>query len=383
MTLIQTLLAGALASVQTHEPLQPEGLPICADSVCFAHFPTESEIQEILAHPLLSQMSVEQVELARDRYAELAIERARQSAAPLGAKGKIFAAMFATPGKARINYSNYDAFMAAQSEQRKQFLIPNLGRIRSRSDALFSSAFRNYLDEIDAKSTGSSERIQGNFRYFLGKDILRCWRNPEVRQSQYIDDGGVLHTNQTTVNNVEANCFETMDQDQRKFSQLIQIREWHPFLWANMTDTYAGLLTMLPAEKRHNLPAPPPPLLVRQTEIATGSSAIAEARGSAEIVASPPKPKTNILAVFSADDYPSVALRNRIEGSVGVRIYVDHRGQLENIEVVKSSGSQVLDEATVKIIERRVRSYIPARNEKGYPVSGWFDSNINWRIPGR
>jgi periplasmic protein TonB len=59
-------------------------------------------------------------------------------------------------------------------------------------------------------------------------------------------------------------------------------------------------------------------------------------------------------------DYPEIA-RERLEGTVILRVLVDKEGKPKSLEVNKSSGFAVLDEAAVKHVKQRCRFH-PARN---------------------
>ncbi|WP_188945402.1 energy transducer TonB [Polymorphobacter multimanifer] len=81
------------------------------------------------------------------------------------------------------------------------------------------------------------------------------------------------------------------------------------------------------------------------------------------------------------DDYPDASLRAGEEGVTRVRFVVGTDGKVGSCEVVASSGSARLDDATCKIIIRRFR-YNPATSN-GAPVTETKTVPIRWQIRDR
>lgn len=50
--------------------------------------------------------------------------------------------------------------------------------------------------------------------------------------------------------------------------------------------------------------------------------------------------------------YPEYARRNRLQGTVGLKFYVNSDGSLRDVKVVQTSGYQILDEAIVETIKK-------------------------------
>ena len=73
-------------------------------------------------------------------------------------------------------------------------------------------------------------------------------------------------------------------------------------------------------------------------------------------------------------DYPRSAYRQRIGGTVTVRIGVGADGRVSRCTLAQSSGHAELDQATCRLIERRFR-YEPARDAAGRPVA----DELGWR----
>lgn len=79
------------------------------------------------------------------------------------------------------------------------------------------------------------------------------------------------------------------------------------------------------------------------------------------------------------ENYPSRALREEIEGTVGVRVTVTPDGRATGCQVTSSSGSGILDEAACKGVERYGR-FNPALDDAGNPTSGAFSTRITYRL---
>jgi len=79
------------------------------------------------------------------------------------------------------------------------------------------------------------------------------------------------------------------------------------------------------------------------------------------------------------DNYPSRALREEIEGTVGVRVTVTPNGRATGCQVTSSSGSSILDDAACKGVERYGR-FNPALDDAGNPTTGAFSTRITYRL---
>ncbi len=106
-------------------------------------------------------------------------------------------------------------------------------------------------------------------------------------------------------------------------------------------------------------PAPPPP----PPSQARGASTRGEARWARRI----------------QENYPSRALREEVEGTVGVRVTVTPEGRATNCSVTGSSGSSVLDQAACRGMERYAR-FNPALNDAGNPTTGSYSTRITYRL---
>lgn len=90
----------------------------------------------------------------------------------------------------------------------------------------------------------------------------------------------------------------------------------------------------------------------------------------------------DVPKVFSYDDYPEEAVRNHWQGDVVVGVTVNAEGLPTACEVVRSSGHQVLDDATCRIVMRRAR-FKPGTDANGKPVADRVIlPPIRWRMSG-
>ncbi|XUK66277.1 energy transducer TonB [Pseudomonas yamanorum] len=69
-----------------------------------------------------------------------------------------------------------------------------------------------------------------------------------------------------------------------------------------------------------------------------------------DLPASGPKDVQTVGCRVPAPDYPRQARRQKIEGSVLVRLQIDTKGQVESANIARSSGNQDLDEAARKAV---------------------------------
>ncbi|KPP94153.1 energy transducer TonB [Erythrobacter sp. HL-111] len=79
------------------------------------------------------------------------------------------------------------------------------------------------------------------------------------------------------------------------------------------------------------------------------------------------------------EDYPSRALRQEEEGTVGVRVTVGANGRVSACSVTASSGSSILDDAACRSLQRYAR-FEPALNDAGDPTTGSWATRITYQI---
>ena len=94
----------------------------------------------------------------------------------------------------------------------------------------------------------------------------------------------------------------------------------------------------------------------------------------------PPQPLGNHRAWFGTSDYPAEALRSLSEGLVMFRLKVGTEGRAIGCEILISSRSPVLDEATCRLaVERAI--FTPAIDADGLPAVGYYRNGVIWQIP--
>jgi len=79
------------------------------------------------------------------------------------------------------------------------------------------------------------------------------------------------------------------------------------------------------------------------------------------------------------DNYPRRAAQEEIEGTVGVRVTVTADGKATGCSVTSSSGSDILDSAACKDLERYGR-FDPALNDAGDPISASWSTRITYKL---
>ncbi|WP_425429618.1 energy transducer TonB [Erythrobacter tepidarius] len=104
-------------------------------------------------------------------------------------------------------------------------------------------------------------------------------------------------------------------------------------------------------------PAPPPPSMARPARTKNERS----------------------WAARIQENYPARALREEIEGTVGVRVTVTPDGRATGCTVTSSSGSDILDSAACQGMERYAR-FEPALDDAGNPTNGSYSTRITYRL---
>ncbi|HEU0099745.1 MAG TPA: energy transducer TonB [Allosphingosinicella sp.] len=83
---------------------------------------------------------------------------------------------------------------------------------------------------------------------------------------------------------------------------------------------------------------------------------------------------------YTVEDYPARARRNRESGRAVAAFEVAEDGFVEGCRIVQSSGSEALDEASCRLLARRMR-YDPARDRAGAPVRTAASHVFDWVLP--
>lgn len=109
--------------------------------------------------------------------------------------------------------------------------------------------------------------------------------------------------------------------------------------------------------------------------------AAAPAAGSAEPPpAASARARANLATLFSDEDYPAAAVRNREQGPVAFSLSIGADGRATACSVTGSSGSAILDSTTCRLLMMRAR-FEPARDSKGRPTTDTVTGRIVWRLP--
>lgn len=134
-----------------------------------------------------------------------------------------------------------------------------------------------------------------------------------------------------------------------------------------------------PVETRQDIP-PAVPTDPRPTTIATAQPGppAPPARGPSKARGVRTKNERSWAARIQ-EDYPRRAAQEEIEGTVGVRCTVTADGRATGCSVTASSGSNILDDAATKAVERYAR-FDPALNDDGEPISASWSTRVTYRL---
>ncbi len=91
-------------------------------------------------------------------------------------------------------------------------------------------------------------------------------------------------------------------------------------------------------------------------------------------------PRGNPGGWVTTSDYRTRWINEGLTGIASFTLKIDASGKVSDCAITKSTGHDVLDGATCRLLERRAR-FTPARNGKGEKVAGTYSSSINWQIP--
>jgi len=104
--------------------------------------------------------------------------------------------------------------------------------------------------------------------------------------------------------------------------------------------------------------------------------------GSGAPAVTPPRLRDTQEDLMTVDDYPPAARRAEVDGTVTARLTVTAIGYPSACAVIASSGSEILDQTTCDIYQRRAR-FEPALDAKGRPTTGSYDFTKQWILPPR
>lgn len=91
------------------------------------------------------------------------------------------------------------------------------------------------------------------------------------------------------------------------------------------------------------------------------------------------KPIGNPADWFATDAYPPAARNAGQEGRTVFKVQVDPLGRIMECDIVETSGSMLLDNATCDQIVTHGR-FAPARNASGQAVAGTWQSAMRWQL---
>jgi TonB family protein len=134
-------------------------------------------------------------------------------------------------------------------------------------------------------------------------------------------------------------------------------------------DEEAARLAALAATATTTLPTPPPTTATTQPAIRPGMLVNLSDPGviAPVVVSQPPL------------QYPPIAQRQRLEGTVELNVLVDERGSVVDAQVVQGAGGKAgLNEAAVDNV--RKRKYRPATKD-GVPVKVWSPVRVVFKLP--
>lgn len=151
-------------------------------------------------------------------------------------------------------------------------------------------------------------------------------------------------------------------------------------------DHYSQRITwQIPESSPSSSSSPPPSPPMTSAERAIGEKVIQRAlaamsalnaRGGTAVT----RAKGSLVGLFSAEDYPTDALRRGDEGTVAVQMLIGADGRVSRCVVTTSSHSPSLDAATCRILTERA-GFTPARNRHGKPTTDQYFQRITWQIP--
>jgi protein TonB len=96
----------------------------------------------------------------------------------------------------------------------------------------------------------------------------------------------------------------------------------------------------------------------------------------------PPKPAPlsgSLQGLISPEDYPPQALDRNEQGTVGAVLSIDAAGSVGVCRVDESSGSEVLDAQTCRLLSLRAK-FAPARDQQGKAIASEYHTRIKWQI---
>ncbi|MDJ0976949.1 MAG: TonB family protein [Erythrobacter sp.] len=91
-------------------------------------------------------------------------------------------------------------------------------------------------------------------------------------------------------------------------------------------------------------------------------------------------PRGNPGSWITESDYRSRWIREGRSGVASFTLEIDARGRVSDCTITRSTGHDVLDGATCRLLTRRAR-FNPARGPEGEKIAGTYSSSVAWEIP--
>jgi protein TonB len=133
-------------------------------------------------------------------------------------------------------------------------------------------------------------------------------------------------------------------------------------------------LSLSPPTRLETVPEPPPP----QREVVTNPNPPPPPPPPSKARGAQPEGQRSWQQRIM-DNYPARAVRDEIEGRVGVRVTVGPNGRVAGCSVTSSSGESVLDQAACQDITRYAR-FNPALDDAGNPTTGSWGTTIVYTL---
>lgn len=144
---------------------------------------------------------------------------------------------------------------------------------------------------------------------------------------------------------------------------------------ASPANTLSGGARLPPGSSR--LPDPAPARLASEAKPREPVQAAPEDPPATE--AAPPGTTARALAGSNPPPaYPATAVRRGLQGEVRVRIHVDTRGRPTRVDLLRSSGHDILDRSVLETVRNRWR-FAPATRH-GRPVPGTLEKSFRFVI---
>jgi|GEM_PF-4890363 len=88
-------------------------------------------------------------------------------------------------------------------------------------------------------------------------------------------------------------------------------------------------------------------------------------------------PPTGVFSACGRVPYPKLAIQQLWEGTTRMQVQVSPTGEITRINILKSSGYPILDDASVHTLHH---CQAQATIQNGIPVSAWHVLDIRWRL---